>query len=168
MIIAPPEALVNALKPWNDFYSHSKTMETLVTFLHIGALLLAGGLAVSADRGTLRALRVAAADRTHYTRELASTHRWVITGLTIVVISGLALLGSDIETFFGSWIFWTKMALVALLLVNGLMMTRAEKALERDPSEASPGWNTLHRTAVSSLALWFVITAFGCALVNFS
>jgi uncharacterized membrane protein len=167
-MIAPPQAIVDLLKPWNDFYSHSKTTVTIVTFFHIGGLLLAGGLAIAADRGTLRALRIAAADRHHYTRELHTVHRWVITGLVLVVLSGLAMLASDFETFWGSPIFWIKMALVVILLVNGLGMTRAERMLERDASESAPGWSALRRTAVSSLVLWFVITALGIALVNFS
>jgi len=168
MLIAPPEALVNALKPWSDFYGHSKTMETIVTFLHIGGLLMAGGVAIAADRGSLRALRLPANERSHFVRELMATHQWVITGLTVVVISGLALLASDLETFWGSWIYWAKMALVAVLLVNGLQMTRVENALELDPSETSPKWNVLHRTAVMSMALWFVTTFVGVALAHFA
>ena len=164
----PPESLVQLLKPWNDFYSHSKTTETIVLFLHIGGLLLAGGLAIAADRGTLRALRTAVGERTVHVRELGAVHRWVLTGLTAVVVSGVALLTSDIETFFPSWLYWTKMAFVVLLLINGLMMTRVEQGLARDPSETSPHWRALHRTAVSSLALWFIITALGVALANFS
>ena len=161
-----PESLVHLLQPWNDFYSHSKGAETVVQTLHIGGLVLAGGLAIAADRGTLRAMRIAAADRSHYTRELAAVHRWVLTGLTIVVLSGLALVTSDIESFFGSWIFWTKMGLVLLLLLNGLQMTRIESALRRDASEVSPNWPRLRRTAITSLVLWFIITAFGVSLVN--
>jgi uncharacterized membrane protein len=149
-----PEALVNLFQPWNDFYSHSKAAETVVQFLHIGGLVMAGGLAI------------AAADLSHYSRELASVHRWVITGLGVVVVSVLALVTSDIESFFGSWIFWTKMGLVVLLLLNGLRMTRIEAELRRDASEASPQWPRLRRTAITSLALWFVITAFGVSLVN--
>ena len=161
-----PEALVNLFQPWNDFYSHSKPAETVVQYLHIGGLVLAGGLAIAADRGTLRAMRIAAADRSHYTRELGAVHRWVLTGLTIVVLSGLALLASDIESFFGSWIFWTKMGLVLLLLLNGLQMTRIEAALRADANDASPNWLRLRRTAIASLVLWFIITAFGVSLVN--
>jgi hypothetical protein len=163
-----PVSLVQLLKPWNDFYSHSKTAETIVQFFHIGGLLLAGGLAIAADRGTMRALRTAAGDRPHYMRELGAVHRWVLTGLTVVVLSGLVLLASDIETFAGSWVYWSKMVLVALLLANGLHMTRIENSLKHDASEASPYWRRLHRTAIRSLVLWFAITAFGIALVNFS
>jgi hypothetical protein len=92
----------------------------------------------------------------------------VITGLVVVVISGLAMLTADIETFFGSWIFWTKMGLVAVLLLNGLMMMRAETALAKDAAPASPAWVSLRRGAIVSLALWFIITALGVAIVNLS
>src|SRR5689334_24386136 len=96
-----PESLVSLLKPWNEFYSHSKAAATIVIFLHVGGLLLAGGLAIAADRSTLRALRVGVGERTQWMRELNAVHRWVITGLSFVVVSGLLLLTADIETFFG-------------------------------------------------------------------
>jgi hypothetical protein len=166
--MTPPDALVHLFKPWADFYSHSKLTVTIVQFLHIGGLLLAGGLAIAADRGTLRALRLAAADRHGHLRELAAVHRAVLTGLTIVVTSGVALFTADIETFFGSWLYWTKMSLVAVLLINGYVMTRAEHALRQDARDDAPQWKTLHRVAVSSLTLWLVIAAFGVALANFS
>lgn len=161
-----PESIVHLLKPWADFYSHSKGTETVVQFLHIGGLLLAGGLAISADRGTFRALRQPAGERSHFVHELSAVHRWVLSGLTVVALSGVAMLTSDIETFFGSWIFWTKMTLVIVLLINGFMITRVEGWLERDASEASPHWRSLHRTAVTSIALWFTIALAGVALVN--
>ena len=163
-----PESLVNLLKPWNEFYSHSKMAATVVIFLHVGGLLLAGGLAIASDRSTLRALRASVAERPQFLRELGAVHKWVLTGLTVVVISGVLLLTADIETFVGSWIYWTKMALVALLLINGWMMTRTEASLKGDASEASPHWRSLHRAAVTSVTLWFVIAAFGVALANFS
>jgi len=163
-----PESLVHLLKPWADFYSHSKTAVTVVQYVHIGGLLMGGGLAIAADRGTLRALQLATHERSGHMRDLADAHRWVLTGLAAVVLSGLALLAADIETFFGSWIFWVKMALVAVLLANGYRMTRAEAALKHDAADDSAHWNKLHSVAVTSLALWFVVAAFGVALANFS
>lgn len=164
--MSAPHALVDLCKPWADYYSDSKGMETVVQFLHIGGLLLAGGLAIAADRGTYRTMRFASTDRQFHLKEVSAVHRWVLTGLAVVVISGIALFASDVDTFFGSWIFWTKMGLVVLLLINGWMMTRAEHALALDPSESSPHWKRMHRAAVTSLTLWFIITAFGVALVN--
>lgn len=163
-----PEFLVNLFKPWADLYSHSKGVVTIVTYTHVAGLLLAGGLAVAADRSTLRALRADAADRAHTLKELAAVHKWVLSGLTLIVISGVALLTADIETFFGSWIYWTKMGLVVLLLINGFLMTRTEQSLQQDASAGSPHWRSLHRIAVTSMCLWFTIALFGIALVNFS
>jgi hypothetical protein len=167
-MIAPPSALVDLLQPWSDFYGHSKLAETIVLFVHIGGLLLGGGIAVASDRAALRALRRPVEERSPLRHELAATHRWVLTGIVLIALSGIALVTSDIETFWGSPIYWTKMALVVALLVNGYRITRAETALDRDDSDASPGWRALHRTAVASLGLWFSITALGIALVNFS
>jgi uncharacterized membrane protein len=163
-----PESVVHLLKPWADFYSHSKAAVTVVQYAHIGGLLMAGGLAIAADRGTLRAMRLASHERSGHLRDLAEVHRWVLTGLATVVISGVALLAADIETFFGSWIYWVKMALVVVLLVNGYRMTRTEAALQHGAAEDSVQWNRLHRVAVTSLGLWFVIAALGVALANFS
>jgi hypothetical protein len=163
-----PESLVHLLKPWADFYSHSKTATTIVQFVHIGGLLMGGGLAIAADRGTLRALRLAAHERSGHLRDLADVHRWVLSGLAAVVASGLALLTADIDTFFGSWIYWLKMVLVVILLANGYRMTRIESALRHGAAEDSAQWNKLHRVAVTSLGLWFVVAAFGVSLANFS
>jgi uncharacterized membrane protein len=161
-----PESLVQALKPWADFYGDSKVAETIVVFLHIGGLLLAGGLAIGADRATLRALHLPALVRPHHMHELAAVHRWVIGGLTLVVVSGVAMLASDVDTFLGSWIFWTKMGLVLLLLLNGFMMTRTEQNLSGETSSDSPHWAKMQRIARVSLALWFTITLAGVALAN--
>ena len=165
-MIAVPQFLVNAFAPWNELYSHSSAIETIVQFMHIGGLLFAGGLAIAADRGSLRAMRVAAANRTTHLEELAAVHRWVLTGLTLVVVSGFLLLTADIEAFFGSPVYWVKMVLVILLLANGYWMTKAEQALRADPSDDSPAWSRLHRAAIRSLVLWFTVTLAGITLVN--
>lgn len=167
-MITPPAALVTLLKPWADFYGDSKATETFVTALHIGGLLLAGGLAIATDRATLRALALPALERASHLRELAAVHRWVLTGLTLIVASGVALATADIETFWASTVYWVKMGLVVVLLSNGYVMTRTEQKLARDASDTSPAWRTLRRVAVTSLTLWFTIAVLGVALVNYS
>jgi hypothetical protein len=167
-MITPPAALVTLLKPWADFYGDSKATETFVTALHVGGLLLAGGLAIASDRATLRALALPSNERPSHLRELAAVHRWVLTGLVIIVVSGVALVTADIETFWASKVYWTKMGLVVVLLVNGFVMTRTERRLALDASDTSPGWRALRRVAVTSLVLWFAISALGVALVNYS
>lgn len=159
-------ALAQLFEPWAHLYADSKLVETVVTFGHVASLLMAGGLAVATDRATLRALRLAAADRTRHLDELAGVHRLVVTGLALSLCTGLLLFASDVETFATSWIFWIKMALVAVLLGNGYVMTRAEKAVRDDDTGASPSWGHLRRTALVSVALWYAITLAGVMLVN--
>jgi len=165
-MIAPPAGLVRLCEPWANIYSHSIAVSTAVTFVHVAALLFGGGIAIAADRGTLRSLRLEASMRGTHLDELGALHRVVLTGISLSLVSGLLLLTADLETFFGSWVFWTKMALVVTLLINGFTMTRSEKALRAEPSPESPHWKVLRRSAVASLALWFVITLAGVVLVN--
>jgi hypothetical protein len=164
--VSATTGLARLVEPWAHLYADSKTVATVVTFGHIASLLMAGGLAVATDRATLRALRLAAAERGRHLEELAGVHRLVVGGLGLSVITGALLFASDVETFVGSWIFWLKMALICVLLANGYVMTRAEGALRADASDAAPAWARLRRSALVSVGLWYVITLAGVALVN--
>jgi len=159
-------ALTRLFEPWAHLYADSKALATIVTFGHVASLLMAGGLAVTTDRATLRALRLAASERGRHLDELAGVHRLVVTGLALSLCTGLLLFASDVESFWPSWIFWTKMGLVAVLLGNGYAMTRAERALRGDDAGSSPSWAHLRRTALVSVGLWYAITLAGVALVN--
>jgi hypothetical protein len=159
-------ALARLFEPWARLYADSKLLATVVTFGHIASLLMAGGLAVTTDRATLRALRLAAAERGRHLEDLSGVHRLVVGGLSLSLITGLLLFASDVETFAGSWIFWLKLAMICVLLGNGYTMTRAESALRADAAEASPAWGRLRRSALMSVALWYAITLAGVALAN--
>jgi hypothetical protein len=161
----PPAALVQLVEPWSQLYGDSKLLQTLVVFAHIAALVFAGGLAVTLDRATLRVAREDAGARTRQLDELGRAHRMVIAGLVLSVISGVLLFAADLETYYGSPIFWTKLALIALLLTNGFMMTKAEGRIRSAPG-AEAGWKRLRVTAVASLFLWFATAFVGVALVN--
>lgn len=166
-MIAPPEALVRFVEPWSRYYGDSAIAPTVVVFGHIAALVFAGGLAVTLDRATLRAARGPAEFRWRQLEELRAAHRFVLVGISLSVVTGVLLFAADLETYFGSWIYWTKMGLIALLLLNGFMMTRAEGRIGLTPNAADEaGWRRLRTTAILSLALWFTIAFAGVALVK--
>lgn len=162
-----PAALVQLFEPWAKIYADSKVITTLVVFGHIASLMIAGGLAIALDRATMRAVRSVDA-RGRHLAELAGAHRVVVAGLALSAVTGLLLFASDVETYFVSWIFWTKMGLIVLLLANGYRMTRVEAALQLAPANAEPDWGRMRAAAVVSLVLWFVIALAGVALVNAS
>ena len=166
-MIAPPEALVRLVEPWSQFYGDSTTVPTLVVFGHIAALMFAGGLAITLDRATLRAARGPAEFRWRQLEELRSAHRLVVVGLGLSIVTGVLLFTADLETYFGSWIYWTKIGLIVLLLLNGFRMTRIEARISSTPNAADEaGWTQLRTTAIVSLVLWFTIALAGVALVK--
>jgi hypothetical protein len=163
------ETLTRVAAPWKSVYDDSKVLETLVVFVHLAALLVGGGIALASDRTTLRASRADAPTRARQLEELGVTHRVVISSLAVAFVSGAALFLTDVETFAVSVAFWVKMGLVALLMLNGLLMTRTETALRRTPDggDAAP-WARLRTTAVASGVLWLATLLAGVALTNAS
>ena len=162
-----PSGLLDFVEPWAALYGDSALLPTLVTFAHIAALVFAGGLAVTLDRATLRAARGSSDARWRQLKELESAHRLVITGLGLSLVTGLMMLAADLETYLPSWIFWVKVGLIAVLLVNGYRMTRLEARIASTPNAADNlGWSELRFAATISIVLWFLIAFAGVALVN--
>ncbi len=168
----PPavDALVRWVAPWQSAYSDSKVISTAVVTVHLVALLFGGGLAVAADRATLRALAVRARVpdapvEHHLLAELGAVHRPVLIAMALLFVSGVLLSAADVKTYWGSWVFWLKLALVALLVVNGAVLERAESGLRagRDPDAR---WRRLRAATWASLALWTATTVVGVALTN--
>ena len=158
-----PGQLASVVSQWASLYSNHAALRTVVVFAHVGALVGAGGCAISADRALLISLGQDEATRRAQVAAIARTHRIVLIGLSLLVVSGLLLLSADVETFLYSRVFWIKMSLVALLLVNGAVLTSAERRAGRGGGDA---WGRLRVTAIASLALWFLITLAGVALTN--
>lgn len=168
------QTIATAAKPWAALYGDSKAISSAVTFFHLAGLLFAGGLAVTSDRATFRALRGSEEDRSRLLVELANSHAWVLGGLTVIFASGILLALSDVKTFGPSPIYWTKMSLVALLLVNGLMLRRTEQKLRAGTLLSQPSaptqrlWTRLRFAAGASMFLWTAIVLAGVVLVEAS
>ena len=160
-------ALARLAEPWNSLYSDSKVVSSAVVFLHLLPLLVAGGAALSADRATLRAARGTTDDRARQLGELARVHAVVLGGLALSFVSGVLLFLSDVDEYLGSPVFWVKLGFVGLLLLNGFMMTRTEKALASGGDETAL-WARLRTISVLSLVLWTTTTLVGVVLMSYA
>jgi uncharacterized membrane protein len=158
--------LALAVAPWADFYNSSAAAQSVVNFGHFGGMMTAGGLALSADRSTLRAAAAEPSEHRRQLKELSSIHPLVVGALAVTAASGLLMFAADLETLSGSAMFWVKMALVALLLINGGLMVRAERRLERAQGPESRLWRQLRVASALSLALWFAVVLAGAILPN--
>jgi hypothetical protein len=164
------ETLAQLAAPWQSLYGDSPLIATTVAGAHLGALVVGGGLALAADRGTLRALRAGLEGRRRHLEELRDVHRPVLIALAVVWASGVLLFAADVESLAASPAFWVKLGLVALLLANGAVLARTERALRRAPDgeapDAAPLWRRLRRASVASAALWLAVVLAGVAVVN--
>jgi uncharacterized membrane protein len=156
-------ALAHAAASWTAWYSDSAVLRTAINFAHIAGLVGGGGAAIVEDRAMLAALRQSEDVRRRRVEAQRLAHRVVLTGLAVAMFSGVLLFAADLDTYVHSRVFWLKMALVALLLANGVMLTRAERAAVGERPQA---WARLKRGAILSLVLWFLTTLAGAALPN--
>src|SRR3954466_10128439 len=158
--------LTNLAEPWAKIYSHSKAVSAGVTFFHLAPLIFGAGAAFMMDRATLRVVRLDDDERQRHLGELGRIHTLVLIGLALSVVSGVLMFLSDVETFLPSIFFWVKLALVALLLANGFVMTLTEKALASKPTDAKL-WARLRTIAILSAILWLATTLAGVVLKEY-
>jgi len=150
--------------PWQSAYSDSTVLSTTVTALHLIGMLIGGGLAIAADRATLRIADEQPGERERHLGELNAIHRPVLIALTVLFVTGVAMVTSDVVTFLTSPILWLKLGLVTLLVVNGVLLERTETALRLG---AEPSlWGRLRVAAVCSIGLWIATLVVGTVLVS--
>jgi hypothetical protein len=153
--------------PWAELYNGSTPLQTTIACAHVGGTLLGGGLAIAADRTTLRWTHDHTAVPPHILPELAEVHRPVLISLIVIVVSGVLLFAADLDALWASPVMWIKGGLFGLLLVNGLFITRTEQLLSRS-NEDLAAWTRLRRFSIASLLLWFGVALTGTALLNVS
>jgi hypothetical protein len=166
MLAGLTETLVRIAKPWATLYGHSKAVSTTVVAAHVLSLFIGGGIALAADRLTLRAARASNEPlRRQQLVELGDTHAWALGGLGVLFVSGVLLFASDVDTFMHSITFWVKMTLIVSLLVNGLRLTRGERLARSSDATA---WPLLRSASMASAVLWVLTTLAGVVLANAS
>ena len=147
---------------WASLYANSAALRSTVSFAHLGGLVASAGPAIAADRALLRALRQG---RDAVLAELANlrmTHALVLTGLVAVTASGVLLMLADLDAYLQSTAFWIKMLLIVALTLNGVLLLRADRLIQR----GERGATTLRAASLLSLILWFATTLAGAVLPN--
>jgi hypothetical protein len=148
---------------WASIYSNSAALRSTIAFAHIAGLVGGGGCALAADRATLRAFRRAPATVAAEVHHLHGVHNVVLTGLAVVIVSGVLLMLADVDAYLTSTAFWIKMALVVGLFVNGAILVRKALRAEGGDSRAR---TALRRASIASIVLWFATTLVGAVLPN--
>lgn len=156
--MALPAFLTRAVDGWAAFYEAHRMVSVTVRWLHLGGLIVGGGTALVADRRVFAGVRSGAGPREASLVELDGSHRVVVPALALVALTGLLMTASDSATFVNSRLYWMKMGLVALLLLNGTGLLAAERAAKRG---SGAGWSWLAVVSGVSFVLWLVILFFG-------
>jgi hypothetical protein len=151
---------------WARLYADSKALSAFLMFVHLGGVLLAGGFAIAADRASLLLPREPADEVLREIARLKTVHVWVLGGLGLTIATGGLQFLSDVGTYLTAWLFWVKMFLIAVLLVNGWVRLGAERAMEA--GAVAPHLARFKRTSVASLVLWFAVLLAGAFLTTVS
>jgi hypothetical protein len=149
---------------WAHVYSDTKALSAAVLYLHLAGILVAGGVALATDRASLLLRPEAEPDVARELRRLGAVHRIVLAGLAVTVASGVLMFLSDARTYATSALFWTKMALILVLLGNGWLRLRAERVL----ADGLDAWRRFRATSVASVALWLGVLLAGVFLTTIS
>ena len=154
-----PAVISDAVAWWAAAYGDHRLLSVSIRFLHIVGLVIGGGMAIVTDRAILRGARGNAGERASAMATLHRSHRTVVPALVLVVSTGVLLSAGDLSTFLASRIYWVKLALVSLLLINGAGLVLAERlAARRD------AWRRLAFGSAASLTLWIVLLFVGTLL----
>jgi hypothetical protein len=153
LIVTVPPFVLDAVQPWADLYANSPRLAIGITFLHLGAMMVGGGVAIATDWRVL----FGNAETLMHTGAWARTHGVVVPAFVVIAVTGLAMALADLELFSASAVFGTKILLALLLAANGSLLVISGRA-----GSGHAQWQ--QRTAAVSLLLWFATLLAGCWL----
>src|ERR671912_923207 len=142
----------DALAWWSAVYSDHQAVSVAVRFLHLAGLVVGGGTALVADRHLLATVSGDTLARSAALTMAGASHRIVVPALALMALTGLLMATADLETFLSSRLFWIKMLIVGLLLLNGGGLVLAERAVARGAGDRD--WARLRMASAVSVVLW--------------
>jgi hypothetical protein len=124
--------------------------------LHLISLVMFAGLVVMMD---LRLLGVAYRG-TPFSEVQAKLFPWQVVGMVVTTVAGLLLFYSQPMRYFGRVLYWIKIALMVLAIVNALVfhLTTYRSVAKWDTSGPPRGAKVAGGV---SLALWAGVVVFG-------
>jgi hypothetical protein len=150
--MAPPAFASAALTWWSAMYSDHQAVSVIVRFLHLAGILVGGGTALVADRHLLAAISRDVVARNAALALAGASHRIVVPAVALMALTGALMATADLETFLNSRLFWIKMLIVGLLLLNGGGLVLSERAAAR--SSGDRDWVRLRMASAVSVVLW--------------
>ena len=156
--MALPAALSHVVEWWSGVYGDHRAVSVLIRYLHLAGIVVGGGAALTADRRALGAWR-SGRRRDEAIADARRTHRVVVPSLAVVAMTGALMAAADLATFTASRVYWLKMILVALLVVNGGLLVRFESSAGQ--SENTGAWRGLGTVSAMSLVLWLAVLLVG-------
>jgi hypothetical protein len=142
----------DALAWWSAVYGDHQAVSVTVRFLHLAGLVVGGGTALVADRHLLATASRDTVARTAALTMAGASHRVVVPALAVMALTGLLMATADLETFLSSRLFWIKMTIVGLLLLNGGVLVLTERAAARSAGDRE--WARLRTVSAASVVLW--------------
>jgi len=159
--------LAHLVQPWARLYGDHPALQTAITFFHLAGIFLGGGFAIATDRETfVVAVQARLSGQMRHLAHIRNIHRPVMVGLVMAITSGFLLFLADVETFARSPVFWLKMGLLALLLINGYWLARTETTLRQTTPDSPTLWMRLRLISATSMALWLGLILAGTVLVS--
>ena len=149
--MAAPAFASAALTWWSAIYTDHQAVSVIVRFLHLAGILVGGGTALVADRHLLAAISRDVVARNAALALAGASHRIVVPALALMALTGVLMATADLETFLNSRLFWIKMLIVGLLLLNGGGLVFAERAVARGAGASD--WARLRIASVVSVVL---------------
>jgi uncharacterized membrane protein len=141
---------------WSAYYGDHQMISLTVRYVHLAALMVGGGSALAIDRVVLGTARRRTEDRRQAAMTaLSGSHRVVVPALIVVTITGVLMTAADWSTFEVSKLFWSKMALFAMLVANGGALVAAERRYA--DGVVIEKWRRVLLASGASVLLWLLI-----------